>query len=88
MVTGDNVLTARAIASECNILTPNGVVIEGKDFRVMPEEQMLEIIPRIDVSIRYSSVLTTLMLHCTQELSWAIQGKARNTTINAHTVRI
>lgn len=49
MVTGDNVLTARAIAAECNILTPDGIVIEGKDFRVMSEEKMIDIIPRIDV---------------------------------------
>eukprot|EP00475_Leptophrys_vorax_P001529 TRINITY_DN10839_c0_g1_i4.p1 TRINITY_DN10839_c0_g1~~TRINITY_DN10839_c0_g1_i4.p1 ORF type:complete len:975 (+),score=140.04 TRINITY_DN10839_c0_g1_i4:69-2927(+) len=54
MVTGDNVLTARAIASECGILTPTGTVIEGKDFRVMTKEQMLAVIPNLDVMARSS----------------------------------
>ena len=49
MVTGDNLKTAQAIAAECGILTPTGVIIEGKDFRVMNEEHMLAIIPNIDV---------------------------------------
>ena len=49
MVTGDNLKTAQAIAAECGILTPTGVIIEGKDFRVMSEADMLAIIPNIDV---------------------------------------
>ena len=49
MVTGDNLKTAQAIARECGILTPTGVIIEGKDFRVMSEEDMLAVIPNIDV---------------------------------------
>ena len=49
MVTGDNAKTAQAIAGECGILTPTGVIIEGKDFRVMSEEEMLAVIPNIDV---------------------------------------
>ncbi len=35
MITGDNITTAKAIARECNILTEDGLAIEGKDFRVM-----------------------------------------------------
>ena len=50
MVTGDNVNTARAIASECGILTPNGRVVEGKDFRVMTKEQVKALLPSLDVS--------------------------------------
>ena len=30
MVTGDNVLTAKAIARECNILTADGEAVEGQ----------------------------------------------------------
>ena len=29
MCTGDNVLTARSIASQCGIFTPGGIVMEG-----------------------------------------------------------
>ena len=49
MVTGDNIHTARAIAKECGILTPDGVAIEGPEFRNLTPEQMKEIIPRIQV---------------------------------------
>lgn len=51
MVTGDNINTARAIAKECGILTPDGVAIEGEHFRNMSPEQMKEVIPRIQVLI-------------------------------------
>ncbi|KAL6883433.1 hypothetical protein ACP4OV_010847 [Aristida adscensionis] len=55
MVTGDNVLTARAIAKECGIISgndPDGVVIEGHEFRAMSPEQQLEIVDRIRVMAR------------------------------------
>jgi P-type Ca2+ transporter type 2C len=49
MVTGDNINTAKAIAKECGILTEGGVAIEGPEFRNLSEEQMKDIIPRIQV---------------------------------------
>ena len=60
MVTGDNPITARAIAEECGILTPDGVIIEGKEFRGMSEEAMRSIIPRIDVSLSLTSTIWCL----------------------------
>ncbi|KAL5223614.1 hypothetical protein ABZP36_010253 [Zizania latifolia] len=55
MVTGDNVLTARAIAKECGIITdndPTGKVIEGHEFRAMSPEQQLLIVDDIHVMAR------------------------------------
>uniref|UniRef100_A0A452ZJC4 Calcium-transporting ATPase n=1 Tax=Aegilops tauschii subsp. strangulata TaxID=200361 RepID=A0A452ZJC4_AEGTS len=55
MVTGDNILTARAIAKECGIISsndPSGIVIEGHEFRAMSPEQQLEIVDRIRVMAR------------------------------------
>ncbi|KAF4122199.1 P-type Ca2+ transporter type 2C [Geosmithia morbida] len=54
MVTGDNIVTARAIATECGIYTEGGVVMEGPEFRKMTEAQFLETLPKLQVLARSS----------------------------------
>ena len=56
MVTGDNVTTARAIASECGILRSNedSVVMEGPSFRQLSNAEMDTILPRLRVLARSS----------------------------------
>ncbi|EJD49544.1 calcium-translocating P-type ATPase [Auricularia subglabra TFB-10046 SS5] len=54
MCTGDNVLTARSIASQCGIFTPGGIIMEGPVFRELNEQEMDEIIPRLQVLARSS----------------------------------
>ncbi|RYO48170.1 Calcium-transporting ATPase 2 [Alternaria tenuissima] len=54
MVTGDNMQTARAIATECLIYTEGGLVMEGPDFRRLPTEQLDEMLPRLQVLARSS----------------------------------
>lgn len=58
MVTGDNLLTAKAIAEECGIYTPGGLVMEGPHFRKLdsPERrtEMYQTIPRLQVLARSS----------------------------------
>lgn len=56
MVTGDNIVTARAIAQECGILTTGGAVIEGREFRNLTEEQFKEILPKLEVRIAGSQL--------------------------------
>eukprot|EP00850_Spirogloea_muscicola_P010009 SM000057S18439 [mRNA] locus=s57:592183:598957:+ [translate_table: standard] len=52
MVTGDNLSTAKAIARECGILFDNGVAIEGPVFRKLSQEEMREVIPKLQVMAR------------------------------------
>lgn len=54
MVTGDNLQTARAIATECGIYTEGGIVLEGPDFRRLSESEMDNVIPRLQVLARSS----------------------------------
>ncbi|KAJ0039557.1 hypothetical protein Pint_27900 [Pistacia integerrima] len=55
MVTGDNINTAKAIARECGILTDDGIAIEGPDFREKNLEELIELIPKIQVFNEISS---------------------------------
>ncbi|ROW08442.1 hypothetical protein VMCG_03140 [Cytospora schulzeri] len=54
MVTGDNKLTARAIAEDCGILQPDSIVLEGPEFRNMPLSEQEDILPRLHVLARSS----------------------------------
>ncbi len=54
MCTGDNVLTARSIASQCGIYTSGGIIMEGPIFRKLERNDMLEIVPRLQVLARSS----------------------------------
>lgn len=54
MVTGDNVMTAKAIAEDCGILVPGGIVMEGPAFRKLSKKNMDAIIPKLCVLARSS----------------------------------
>ncbi|PWY98228.1 calcium-translocating P-type ATPase [Testicularia cyperi] len=54
MCTGDNVLTAKSIATQCGIYTEGGIVMEGPVFRKLNRTDMLEIVPRLQVLARSS----------------------------------
>jgi P-type Ca2+ transporter type 2C len=61
MVTGDNILTAKAIAKECGILSPtttdtttSEVSMEGPEFRALSAEHRDQIIPHLRVLARSS----------------------------------
>lgn len=53
MVTGDNVVTAQAIATECGIYT-DGVIMEGPAFRTLSDEDMDAVLPKLQVLARSS----------------------------------
>ncbi|KAF8340444.1 uncharacterized protein EI90DRAFT_3035556 [Cantharellus anzutake] len=52
--TGDNVLTARSIATQCGVYTAGGIIMEGPAFRSLGNADLLQIIPRLQVLARSS----------------------------------
>ncbi|KAJ5184032.1 hypothetical protein N7492_001648 [Penicillium capsulatum] len=53
MVTGDNLLTAKAIAAECGIVNdPEDLILDAQDFRSMDEIRQRETVPNLKVLAR------------------------------------
>lgn len=53
MVTGDNMVTAKAIATDCGIYT-GGIVMEGPRFRTLSDAEFDDVLPRLQVLARSS----------------------------------
>lgn len=80
MVTGDNLLTAKAIAAECGIFTPGGLVMEGPHFRKLDRREMAEIIPKLQVLARSSPDDKRILVKWLKELgeTVAVTGDGTN----------
>uniref|UniRef100_A0A0R0KRJ2 Calcium-transporting ATPase n=1 Tax=Glycine max TaxID=3847 RepID=A0A0R0KRJ2_SOYBN len=69
MITGDNIFTAKAIATECGILDLDGhvnagEVVQGVEFRNYTEEERMEKVEKIRVMARSSPLDKLLMVQC------------------------
>ncbi|KAG6724860.1 hypothetical protein I3842_02G003100 [Carya illinoinensis] len=81
MVTGDHINTAKAIARECGILTDDRFAIEGPDFREKSEEEMLELIPKLQVMARSSPLdKHTLVNHLRNSLGEVVAVTCEGTS--------
>ena len=80
MVTGDNVTTARAIATECGILTEGAVVMEGPAFRQLSDDEMDNTLPRLRVLARSSPEDKRILVHRLKQLgeTVAVTGDGTN----------
>jgi Ca2+-transporting ATPase len=72
MVTGDNISTAKAIARECGILTSKGIAIEGQEFREKSEEELREIIPKLQVIYMLNDIVSSIF-GVFNGLSWSLE---------------
>lgn len=74
MITGDNIFTAKAIATECGILdfdhhnsASSGEVIEGSEFRNYSDEERLQRVDQIKVMARSTPFDKLLMVQCLKQ---------------------
>lgn len=85
MITGDNIFTAKAIATECGILDLSdhanaGEVVEGVEFRNYTEEERMEKVDKIRVMARSSPMDKLLMVQCLKKKNHvvAVTGDGTN----------
>lgn len=82
MVTGDNILTARAIARECGIYHPDkgGIAMEGPEFRRKNEEELRELVPKLQVLARSSPEDKRILVRTLKDLgeTVAVTGDGTN----------
>ncbi|KAH7577597.1 hypothetical protein ACOSQ2_001454 [Xanthoceras sorbifolium] len=72
MITGDNIFTAKAIATECGILyfdqqAEIGEVVEGAEFRNYTPEERIQKVDKIRVMARSSPFDKLLMVQCLKQ---------------------
>lgn len=68
MCTGDNVLTARSIATQCGIYTAGGIIMEGPVFRELSKADLHQIVPRLQVLARSSPEDKKILVSTLQDL--------------------
>lgn len=80
MVTGDNLMTAKAIAAECGIFTAGGIAMEGPAFRKLSPKQLAQVIPRLQVLARSSPADKKLLVGQLKKLgeTVAVTGDGTN----------
>ena len=80
MVTGDNLDTAVRIATECGILTGDGVSMEGREFRQLEGAELHAVLPRLQVLARSTPVDKLKLVKSLHELGEvvAVTGDGTN----------
>lgn len=85
MVTGDNVLTARAISRDCGILSEENFnnkeyYMEGPEFRRLTDEERIRILPKLHILARSSPTDKRILVEALKEMGEvvAVTGDGTN----------
>ena len=80
MVSGDSLLTVKAIATRCGIFSSGGIIMDGPRFRRLSKEDRLAILPRLQVLARSTPQDKLLLVKSLQELGEvvAVTGDGTN----------
>lgn len=80
MVTGDNIVTARAIATECGILRKGDIAMEGAVFRAYDYSKRVKILPKLAVMARSTPGDKLLLVRTLKEMGEvvAVTGDGTN----------
>jgi hypothetical protein len=70
----------RHIARECGILDEHGIALEGAQFRNMPRDELIAILPRLQVLARSKPIDKHTLVHLLRELGEvvAVTGDGTN----------
>ncbi|MEF9918898.1 MAG: calcium-translocating P-type ATPase, PMCA-type, partial [Eubacterium sp.] len=68
ILTGDNIITARAIADELGILKPGDAAAEAHKLEDLSEERLIELLPRIKVIARSTPVVKMRVVNALKKM--------------------
>ena len=86
MCTGDNILIARPIATQCGIYTAGGIIMECPVFRALDPQERIEDVPRLQVLARSSPEDRKILVETLRSLG-EIVGVTSDGTNNSPTLK-
>lgn len=68
MLTGDNIVTATAIAKELNIIGKDGIAVEAKELEPLSDTELKKLVPKIRVIARSTPIIKMRVVNALKSL--------------------
>ena len=72
MLTGDNIVTAKAIADDLGLLDENHIALEAKDIDALNDQELKDILPKIRVIARSTPVIKMRVVKTLKEMKCVV----------------